>query len=403
MPWNDQSGGDGDRDRKNGPKDGPKDGPWGAGGGGQRPPWGQQPRRPRRGGGDTPDLEEMLRRWRERAGRFPGMGGGGGAGGRRGGPGGVWVIAGLLFAGWLASGVFVVDAGEQGVVTRFGAHQPPNRAPGLHYHLPAPFEGVQVVNVTGVQRLDVPVRENQSREDEGLMITSDRNIVDVGFTVLYRLSSAENFLFNVRDPEEAIRAVAESAMREVVGQRELQAIITTERAGVEQAAEQLMQRVLDDYGAGVQIQQVQLQKADAPPQVIDAFNDVVRAGQDRQAAINRAEQYRNEIVPRARGEAQQQLQQAEAYREQVVREANGEAARFTSVLTEYRRAPRVTRERLYLEAMERVYRGADKIIIDRGAGVQPYLPLEQIRRTPAQPQPSQPAAEPPAPAPQAQR
>ncbi|MGE0828630.1 MAG: FtsH protease activity modulator HflK [Hyphomonadaceae bacterium] len=372
MPWNDQPGGSGDNKGQ---------GPWGQG---PRQPWGQPPRRPRGPQQSGPDLEDMLRRFRE---RFQGSFGGGASGGGRRFPLG-GALAGAAAAAWVASGIYVVDAGERGVVSRFGAFHE-ERGPGLHFHLPAPIEGVQVVNVTGQQRMDIPVSEGQTTE--GLMITGDRNIVDVGFTVTWRLSNAPDFVFNLRDPREAIRAVAESAMREVVGQRELQAIITTERAQVEQSVEQLMQSVLNDYNSGVEILQVSLQKAAAPPQVIEAFDDVVRAGQDRQAEINRAEQYRNETVPRARGEAAQQIQQAEGYREQVVREAAGEAERFNSVLTEYRRAPAVTRQRLYLETMERVYRGADKIIIDRNAGVQPYMPLDQLRRTPqaTQTQPQQ--------------
>ena len=383
MPWNNQSGQGGDQ------KPG---GPWGQP---PRQPWGQGPRGPRRGpGGERPDLEELLRRARERArGLFGGGAGGEGGEGARRGFGGYRALAALAFVVWLASGVYVVDAGEVGVVTRFGAYQGPPRGPGLHYHLPVPFEAARTVSVQSQRREDIPERSRGGDTGESLMITGDRNIVDIGFTVLYRLSSAPDFLFNVREPETMVRAAAESAMREVIGQRQLQAIITTDRAGVEQAVETLMQRIMDEYDSGVQVLQVQLLRAAAPRDVIEAFDDVVRAGSDRQTVINQATQYRNEIVPRARGEAAQQIQQAEAYREQAVREANGEAARFLSVYEQYRAAPQVTRQRLYLEAMERVYRGADKIIIDRAAGVQPYLPLEQLRRsnTPAPPAAPAPA------------
>jgi membrane protease subunit HflK len=324
----------------------------------------------------------MLRNLRERMrGAF-----GGGGGGRRPRLPFVWIIAGLIGVLWVLSGIYIVDAGERAVVIQFGKYHE-SRGPGLHYHMPAPIETVSIVNFTRENVMAVPAGEQGGQDGESLMITGDRNIVDIGFVVQWRISDAAAYLFNVEDPENTIRAVAESAMREVIGQRQLQAVITTDRAAVERSVETLMQNVLDSYRTGVLIQNVQLQRAQAPRLVIEAFYDVVRAGSDRQTEINGAERYRNEIVPRARGEAQQQLQQAEAYREQAVREANGEAARFNALYEQYRRAPRVTRERLYLETMERVYRGADKIIIDRGSGVQPYLPLEQLRR----PQQQEPA------------
>jgi membrane protease subunit HflK len=374
MPWNDQAGGSGDK----------KGGPWGEG---PRQPWGQPPRR-QRGGPDGADLEEMLRALRE---RMRGAFGGGGDGRRRRLPT-LWILGSLVGAGWLLSGVYVVDAGERAVITQFGEYIE-TRGPGLHYHIPAPVQARRVVNFTREERMPVQAGE-QSGDGDGLMITGDRNVVDIGFVVQWRRSNARDFVFNVRDPEETLRAIAESAMREVVGQRQLQAIITTDRAAVEQSVEVLMQNTLDSYRTGIQVQNVQLQRAVAPQQVIDAFDDVVRAGSDRQTEINGAERYRNEIVPQARGEAQQQIQQAEAYREQAVREANGEAARFNSLYEQYRRAPRVTRERLYLETMERVYRGAEKIIIDRGSGVQPYLPLEQLRRPQQEQQPAAPTQRP---------
>ncbi|MGE0045239.1 MAG: FtsH protease activity modulator HflK [Hyphomonadaceae bacterium] len=334
----------------------------------------------------------MLRRARE---RFRG-GWGGGGGPREGAPRrgipSFGLIAALVFAGWLASGIFIVDAGEQGLVTRFGAYQGPPRGPGLHYHLPAPFEAAQVVGVTTQRRMEIMARENQ---DDSLMITGDRNIVDIDFAVLYLLNNSAAYVFNVRDQEEVIRAIAESAIREVVGQRELEAIITVERAAVEQSVQTLMQRTLNEYQMGVRILGVQLLRSQAPADVREAFDDVIAARSDRQAQINQAETYRNEVVPRARGEAAQQIQQAEGYREQVVREANGEAARFLSVYQEYRRSPRVTRQRLYLETMERIYRGADRMIIDGRSGAVPYLPLDQLRRSNTQNQ--QPPAQAPAP------
>ena len=386
MPWNDQSNGPGDKGG----------GPWG---GGPRQPWGQPPRQPQGGGngpgGQGPDIADMNRRARE---RFGNMGGGrfGGRGGRSGrglNPGAVAAAVGAL---WLLTGVYIVDEGEAGVVTRFGAYEYTS-TPGLHWHLPLPVESVRVISVSNQRRIEVGLRNGQEIDGESLMITGDRNIVDIDFAVLYRLSDARAYLFNINNPEDAVRGLAESAMREVIGQRELQAIITTERAGVEQAVETQLQTSLNAYNAGIEVLQVQLLKAAPPTDVVDAFNEVVRAGQVAETTINQSTQYANEVVPRARGEAAQITQAAEAYAEQDVREANCEAQRFTLVEQQYRAAPRVTRERLYLESMERIYRGADTVIIDRNAGAVPILPLDQLRRNrtapaaaPAAPAPAQP-------------
>ncbi|MDX2235025.1 MAG: FtsH protease activity modulator HflK [Hyphomonadaceae bacterium] len=359
MPWNDQSG------------DGRGSGPWGQGP--QRPPRGPQPRRPSDRG---PDLEEMLRnlqtRWR------PAGGGGAGPGGgmRQIGPSGFLVLGALLVAGWFASGVYVVDEGENGIVSRFGAFHRLT-TPGLHVHLPAPLETVRVERVTFQRSQQVGFRDDEDRPNESLMLTGDEAIVDIDFTVIWQLSDRpQDFVFNVRNPEEVVLAVAESAMRETVGRAQLEQIISSERSAVETGTRDLMQATLDSYQTGVKIVRVQLQKATAPEPVIEAFNDVDRARADAESSVNTA-----------RGEAARMLQEAEAYRERVVREGSGEAERFNLIYEQYRRNPRVTRERLYLETMERVYGGADKIIIDSRSGVQPYLPLDQLRNrqgTPAQ-------------------
>jgi membrane protease subunit HflK len=373
MPWNDNSNGGGQR---------PSGGPWGEG---PRQPWGppppRGPREPQNGNG--PDLEEMMRRFQERMSGGRGRRGAGSEPPRLGG-GGLAVLGALLAAGWIASGIYVVDSGEQAVVTRFGAF---NRVsePGLHLHLPGPIEAVRVESVTRQRQTTIGFRETQDVLNESLMLTGDKSIVDVDFTVVWRLSDVQDFVFNLRDPEEAVKAVAESSMREVVGQRQLDAIITVEQQAISQATQQLMQRTLDAYGAGVQIDQVQLQRPKAPAEVNEAFQDVIKAGQDQETAINQATRYANEIVPKARGEAAKMLQDAEGYKEQVVREAVGEAERFRLVAEQYRTAPRVTRERLYLETMERVFGGADKIIVDQRSGVTPFLPLDQLRRQGAAP------------------
>ncbi|MET0183314.1 MAG: protease modulator HflK, partial [Caulobacterales bacterium] len=246
MPWNDQSGGGDNRGQ----------GPWG---GGPRQPWGQGPKGPQQGQGG-PDLEDMLRRARERFGRF----GNGGNGGRSGGAPrqiNFGAIAGVVVALWLATGIYVVDEGERGVVTTFGAYNGNTTSSGLHWHLPLPIESVRVISVTKQNRIAIGAPDGQETAPESLMITGDRNIVDIEFAVLYRLKDAPAFLFNVADPEDAVRGLAESSMREIIGQRELEAIITTERASVEQAVSAQLQQVLDSYDSGVEILGIQLLKA----------------------------------------------------------------------------------------------------------------------------------------------
>ncbi|KAF0177275.1 MAG: FtsH protease activity modulator HflK [Hyphomonadaceae bacterium] len=372
MPWNDQSG----NDRGNGqggPKGGPKGGgPWGSG---PQKPWGgQQP--PRRPDDKGPDLEDMMRRLQNRM--RGGRGGGPGAPGLSAmGPSGFMVLGALLVAGWFASGVYMVDEGENGVVSRFGAFHRLT-TPGLHVHLPAPIETVRVEPVTLQRSQQVGFREGQDRPSESLMLTGDEAIVDIDFTVIWQLSDRpQDFVFNTRGPDELVLAVAESAMRETVGRTPLERIISTDRSNVETQTRDLMQNTLNSYKAGIKVVRVQLQKATAPEAVIEAFNDVDRARADAESRVNEA-----------RGEAARLLQEAEGYRERVVREASGEAERFNLIYNQYRLSPRATRERLYLETMERVYGGADKIIIDGRSGVVPYLPLEQLKNRQAQPAPS---------------
>lgn len=309
----------------------------------------------------------------------PGGGSGGGAGGPPRGPIRAPLIAAALFIGWLMTGIYTVDEGEQAVVTRLGDY---NRTtgPGIHLHMPAPIESRQVVNVTG-QRVDEIgfVTRNQNivdNPDESLMITGDRNIVEIHFRIYYNIKDVRNFVFNVRNPvgagdePGAVRQVAESAMREVIGRRELEPIITTDRGAVEEGVETLMQSVLDEYESGIQVLQVELLRAAAPSAVIEAFNDVINARQEAETAVNNANRDTAQII-----------NQAQAYREQTIREATGEAQRFISVHTEYRRAPQVTRDRLYTETMERVYLRGNLIILDQRGGAVPYLPLDgMIRR-----------------------
>jgi membrane protease subunit HflK len=353
MPWNDQSGGQGGGQ-----------GPWGQGP--RRPPWGQQQQPPRPPQNQTPDLDDLLRQFRERF-RLGGGNGGGAGGGRRGIQ---WpIIAGALVFGWLLTGFYTVGESERAVVTRFGDY---NRTapPGVHWHIPSPIEARQKVNVTGQRTLDIGYTVNSANQrvdnsDESLMITGDRNLVEVHFRILYNVSNVVDFVYNVREPDLVVRQVGESAMREIIGRRQLEPIVTRERAQVELGVEELMQQVLDEYDSGVTVLQVELLSAAWPGQVIDAFNDVINAGQDAETARNNAERETARIV-----------NEAQAYRERVVREATGEAQRFVSVHSEYRQAPQVTRDRLYLETMERVYRNGNLVILDHRAGAVPYLPLE---------------------------
>ncbi len=363
MPWSNQSG--------NG-------GGWKSGGG----PWGQ---RPGGGGAPAPDLEELLRKSQDKLKQaLPG--------GRFSGP--VVAVAAVLIAGLIGFFTFTVrvNPDELGVVLRFGKYVR-QLSPGLNFRLPYPIESVYTPQVTRVNRIEIGMRGAadgrsitgaiRDVQEESLMLTGDENIVDVDFQVLWRIKDASAYLFNIQNPATTVKEVAESAMREAVGQNNIQDLLTQKRSEVELAVQQLMQRVLDSYGAGVEVNQIRLQKVDPPSQVIDAFRDVQAARADQERIRNEADAYANRVVPEARGEAQRILQAAEAYKEQTVAEANGQAARFLSIYNEYKKAPQVTRQRMFLETMERVFGGMDKIIIDEkggGQGVVPYLPLDQLMK-----------------------
>ena len=367
MPWNNQGGG----------------GPWGGSGGG---PWGGQRPTGGPGGGQQPNIEEMLRRSQDRVRRV--MPGGFGS------PMAIVLIVALLLVIWFASGLYRVQENERGVPLLFGDWNGDVTEPGLHWWPPAPIGEVLVPPVTQINRLnigfrdaaDIRTRTTSTRDvqNESLMLTSDQNIADVDFTVQWRISNAGEYLFNIRNPEETVKAAAESAMREVVGQTALDDLLTTAREEVQSKTRDLIQSILDGYGAGIAIERVQLQKTEAPPPVIDAFNDVQRARQDKEKLQNEAESYRNRIVPTSRGEAAGLIQEATAYRERVIKEAQGEASRFDQIYETYRSAPEVTRRRLYIETLRDVLEKADKVIIDDGAeggqGVVPYLPLNELNR-----------------------
>lgn len=374
MPWNSQGGGGGPWSGGGGSGGG---GPWG----GQRPPGGGGV-----GGGQQPNIEEMLRRSQDKVRRFIPGGFGSGRG--------IAIAVLIVLVLWGLSGFYRVQENERGLELVFGKWNEQITAPGLRWRFPTPIGEVLTPAVTQINRLNVGFRDSEnvggrssSARDvlgESLMLTSDQNISDVDFTVQWRIANPADYLFNILAPEETVKAAAESAMREVVGQTKLDDLLTTAREVVQDDTRILLQSILDGYGAGINIERVQLQKTEAPPPVIDAFNDVQRARQDQERLQNQAEAYRNRIVPTARGEAAGLLEEAAAYRERVVKEAQGEASRFDQILATYQVAPDVTRRRLYIETLRDVLRGANKIIIDEGAGggqgVVPYLPLNELNR-----------------------
>jgi modulator of FtsH protease HflK len=371
MPWSNQSGGGG----------------WKGGGGG---PWG-----PRPGPGQQPDLEEILRRSQDRLRQAM-------PGGRMGGPFAVLLAVVLVALIGFFGFTVRVNPDELGIVLRFGEYirQLP---PGLNFRWPYPIEQVELPKVTRINRIEVGMRGSSDVRDatstirdvpeESLMITGDENIVDVDFVVFWRIADAPDYLFNIQNPEGTVKAVAESAMREIVGQSDIEPILTEARAKTEAEVQDLMQKILDSYGAGVQVTQVQLQKVDPPSQVIDAFRDVQAARADQERLQNEAEAYSNRIIPEARGEAERILQAAQGYRDQVIALASGDASRFLQVYEQYKKAPDVTRQRIFIETMEKVLGDTDKVIIDdkAGPGVLPFLPLSEFTvKKPSPPEEGQP-------------
>ena len=301
------------------------------------------------------------------------------------------IVALLVVVGWLCTGFYQIAPEEQGVVMRFGKYVY-TTGPGLHYHFPYPIEEVLKPNVMRENRIEIGFRSGssdyrrasdiglQSVPKESLMLTGDENIVEVNYTVTWKISNAGFFLFNLRDPVGTVAMAAESAMREVVGQTPIADVITGGREKIQEETKKKLQDMMDEYNAGIQISAVQMLKVDPPSQVIDAFNDVQRAKADRERIRNEAEAYRNDIIPKARGEAAKLVQDAEAYKEQTINIATGDANRFLAVLKEYKAAKDVTSRRLYLEAMEQVLSGVNKIIVEPSAGnnVVPYLPLSEL-------------------------
>ena len=294
-------------------------------------------------------------------------------------PGAIAAVAAGAFALWALSGLYLVQPNEQAVVTTFGAYSR-SAGPGLNYALPAPIERVEKVPITSLNRIDIGGTSEAANPEESLMLTGDENIIDLKFSVTWRVADASRFIFTIRDPEESVKAVAESAMREVVGRSQLDYILTRGRGPVQAQAAELMQQTLDSWGAGVSVVEVQIRNADPPTEVIAAFRDVFNASQDAESARNESEAYFNRVVNEAKGDAARITQAGEAYREQAVREATGEAARFDQIYAEYRSAPGVTRERLYIETMQRVLQNSNKVIVDsNGASAPIILPPDVFR------------------------
>ena len=381
MPWSNQNGG------SNG-----GGGPWGGGGdnggnnggGNNGGPWGQGPRKGGGGGNNNPpDLEELIRKGQDRLKQvLPGGGGSGGAGGAPNKA--MFAFGGIALVGlWLFQSIYTVQPDELGVELLFGKPKTEVSEPGLHFYI-WPIEKVEVANIRE-QLINVGDARNQT-SNTGLMLSGDQNIVQVEFSVAYQVSSPKDYLFNVAVPDDMIRQISESAMREVVGRRPAQDIYRDDRQGIAENVREILQVTLDQYGAGINVNAVSIEDAAPPREVADAFEEVQRAEQDEDRFVEEANQYSNQQLGRARGEGARILEAASAYRTRVVEEATGEAQRFIAIYDEYIQAPDVTRQRLYLETLEGVLASTNKVIVEQGqdgSGVVPYLPLPEInnRRT----------------------
>ena len=371
MPWQSQGGGGG---------------PWGSGGGGGgQSPWG-------RGGGggiQPPDLEDLIRKGQD---RFKRMMPGGAAS-----PRAIILIVMAAVAVWLASGFYRVQPDELGVPLIFGRWTGAYAPPGLNYNLPSPVGSVERPKVTRVNRVEVGFRtgvvqgRGEAKRDitpESLMLTGDENIIDIQFVVFWQIKEAERYLFNIRNPEAAVKSAAEAAMREIVGRSNFEFARTQGRGRIQEDAKKLIQTVLDMYGSGMLVAQVEIQKVDPPAKVIDAFRDVQAARADKERAVNDAQGYFNEQTQRAEGESEKILRGAEGFKEARIAEATGAAQRFLSIFSQYKEAKDITMRRMYLETMEELLGGMDKVIIEQGggsSGVVPYLPLQDLtkRKAPA--------------------
>ena len=351
---------------------------WNEPGGNDNDPWGN---RKKSNGGAPPDLDEVFKNFKKKLDGMVGnkRGGPRGSGGGGGLPGGnlsgkaIGAVAAVLGVIWLLSGIYVVQPAQAAVVTQFGAHVG-TTGPGPHWHIPYPFQSVERVDVEQIRT---------ARLGDQQILTQDENIVEVDLAVQYNINSAEDYLFNVRSPDQTLEQIVESALREVIGSTGLESVLTTGRDVVWNTTRDSLQEVLDDYEAGIAVTAVNLERAQPPEQVQAAFSDAIKAREDKERFINEAQAYRNEVLPRARGDAQRAIEESEAYKTRVEQAALGESQRFLSLLGEFEKAPDVTRDRLYLEAMETVFASTSKVLMDGGNGEGGgnslmYLPIDKL-------------------------
>ncbi|MCF8199430.1 MAG: FtsH protease activity modulator HflK [Sulfuritalea sp.] len=354
--------------------------------------WGNQPGGGKRGGGNQgpPDLEELWRDFNRRLTGLFGNRGGGGNGGDSGNRmpsispkqfgGGIGLILALVAAIWLGSGFYIVDASQRGVVLQFGRYNQTTE-PGLRWRMPWPIESHEIVNLTGVRTVEVGYRGSDKNKvpKEALMLTDDENIVSVLFAVQYLLKDPKDYLFNNRHPDDAVMQASETAIREVVGKNKMNFVLYEGRDQIAANTQKLIQDILDKYNTGIQVRSVNMQGTQPPEQVQAAFDDAVKAGQDRERQKNEGQAYANDVIPRARGAASRLKEESNGYRQRIIVTAEGDASRFKQVLTEYRKAPEVTRNRMYLETVERVYTNTSKVMLDaKGSGNLLYLPLDKL-------------------------
>ncbi|MDT8364820.1 MAG: FtsH protease activity modulator HflK [Nitrosomonas sp.] len=347
------------------------------------PQWGR-----RKGNAGPPDLDDIFRAFNQKINEIFGQKGRGGDGeggdsgddhGKHGGAG-ILVIVVLLAVVWVASGFYIVDEGQRGVVLRFGKHIE-TTAPGLRWHLPTPIEAIEAVDISQVRTVEIGYRNNVRSKvlKESLMLTDDENIVDIQFAVQYILNSPENFLFNNRDAEDSVLQVAETAIRQVIGNSKMDFVLYEGREQVAADTTILMQQILDRYQIGIQINRVTMQNAQPPEQVQAAFDDAVKAGQDRERQVNEGQAYANNVIPRAKGAAARLMEEAGGYMQRVISTAEGDASRFEQVLVEYSKAPDVTRNRMYLDAIQQILSTTSKVLIDQQGGNNLlYLPLDKL-------------------------
>ncbi len=361
------------------------------------PQWGNK------NSGGPPDLEAVLRDLNNKitalfGGKGGGTGGNGGSGGSDGGAakkfGGIGLIAVIVALLWVASGFYIVDASERGVVLRFGGFVETTQ-PGPRWHMPFPIESVEVVNLSQVRTVEIGYRDNVKNKilKESLMLTADENIIDIQFAVQYFLKDPSDYLFNNRAPDESVRQAAETAIREIVGKNKMDFVLYEGREQVAAATTKLIQDILDRYKSGILVSKATMQNAQPPEQVQAAFDDAVKAGQDRERMKNEGQAYANDVVPRAKGAAARLMEEAEGYRQRVVASAEGDASRFKQVLVEYEKAPGVTRERMYIDMMQQVMTSTSKVMVDqKGGSSLLYLPLDKLIQSTAQPLPATLAA-----------